>query len=84
MSLPRFSFRWLSPVLAALLLAAVASLPAKGEPPLTAQTQKSGGPRPAEQTAVVFDHADLAFEVLPKRRRITGVAFPVDGGQTAA
>lgn len=59
---------------AALLLAAVASLPAKGEPPLTAQTQKSGGPRPAEQTAVIFDHADLAFEVLPKRRRITGVA----------
>jgi aminopeptidase N len=59
---------------AALLLAAVASLPAKGEPLLTAQTQKSGGPRPAEQTAVVFDHADLAFEVLPKRRRITGVA----------
>lgn len=57
-----------------LLAVAAAALPAKGEPPLTAQTQRSGGARPAEQTAVTFEHADLAFEVLPKRQRINGVA----------
>lgn len=60
--------------ISAVLLAAAATLPAKGEPPLTAQTQQSGGARPPEQTAVTFNHADLAFEILPKRRRITGVA----------
>ncbi len=57
-----------------LLLAAAGPLPDKGEPPLTEQTQISGGPRPAEQTAVTFDHADLSFEVLPKQRRIQGDA----------
>ena len=59
-------------ILPLLLLAA--ALPDKGEPLLTAQTQRSGGARPAEQTAVTFDHADLSFEVLPARRRLAGVA----------
>jgi aminopeptidase N len=58
----------------ALALLAGAALPQKGEPPLTVPTQRSGGARPAEQTAVTFEHADLAFEVLPARRRINGVA----------
>lgn len=62
----------MSLTLAALLLAA--ALPQKGEPPLTPQTQVSGGPRPPEQTALRFDHADLQFEVLPATRRIEGVA----------
>lgn len=48
--------------------------PAKGTPPITAQTQKSGGERPPEQLALRFDTADLAFEVLPERHRLTGVA----------
>jgi len=61
-------------ILSLLLLAAATPLPEKGEPPLTAQTQVSGGPRPAEQTALSFDHADLSFEVLPKQRRIRGDA----------
>lgn len=65
--------------LAALLLPPVsapgpAGLPQKGEPPLTAQTQISGGPRPSEQTGVTFDHADLSIEVRPKQRRIEGSA----------
>ena len=60
--------------LAAFLLLAADRLPGKGEPPLTAQTKISGGPRPAEQTALTFEHADLSFEVLPATRRIEGVA----------
>ncbi|KKI18169.1 M1 family metallopeptidase [Sphingomonas sp. Ag1] len=58
-----------------LLIAAASSLPDKGQPPLTAQTRMSGGPRPAEQTAVRFDHADLSFEVVPRQRRIRGDAL---------
>jgi aminopeptidase N len=61
----------LAPLLAA---AAQTTPPAKGSPPLTEQTQKSGGERPAEQLAVRFDSADLAFEVLPATYRLTGVA----------
>jgi len=60
--------------LAAVALTAAADLPKKGEPPLTAQTQRSGGERPPEQLAVSFDAADLALEVLPRTRRLTGVA----------
>ncbi len=57
-----------------LLLLAASPLPDKGEPPLTTQTQISGGARPAEQMAVSFDHADLSFELLPRQRRIRGDA----------
>jgi aminopeptidase N len=60
--------------LAALALTATAPLPKKGEPSLTAQTQKSGGPRPAEQLAVQFDSADLSFEVLPDKQQLSGIA----------
>ena len=48
--------------------------PAKGTPPVTAQTQRSGGVRPPEQLAMRFDSADLAFELLPDRYRLEGVA----------
>ncbi|MBB4619543.1 M1 family metallopeptidase [Sphingomonas abaci] len=48
--------------------------PAKGTPPVTAQTQRSGGVRPPEQLAMRFDTADLAFELLPDRYRLEGVA----------
>lgn len=60
--------------LLALLATAAADLPKKGEPPITALTKQSGGERPAEQLALRFDAADLAFEVLPERRRLNGVA----------
>ncbi len=48
--------------------------PAKGTPALTEQTKVSGGLRPAEQTALTFDRADLAFELHPDSYRLTGVA----------
>ncbi len=51
-----------------------AQLPRKGEPAITAQTQRSGGVLTPEQTALQFDHADLAFEVLPDAQRLNGVA----------
>ncbi|WP_442800499.1 M1 family metallopeptidase [Sphingomonas sp. EC-HK361] len=51
-----------------------ASVPGKGEPPLTEQTMKSGGQRPAEQLAMTFDSADLAFEVVPDTHVLNGVA----------
>ncbi len=60
--------------LACLAAAAEADVPKKGDPPLTALTMRSGGARPAEQLAVRFDAADLAFEVLPETGRLTGVA----------
>ena len=58
----------------AVALLAAAPLPKKGEPTLTAQTQRSGGVLTPEQTALRFDSADLAFEVLPDTQSLTGVA----------
>ncbi|KQT33021.1 peptidase M1 [Sphingomonas sp. Leaf412] len=46
------------------------ALPQKGEPPISAQTQVSGGVRPAEQEALSFERADLSFDVDPAKRRI--------------
>ncbi len=51
-----------------------AQLPQKGEPAITAQTERSGGVLTPEQTALRFDHADLVFEVLPDTRTLNGVA----------
>ena len=61
-------------LLAPVLLAGAAPLSKKGEPPITAQTQKSGGARAPEQLAVRFDTADLQFEVLPATQQLRGVA----------
>ncbi len=60
--------------LAAALQSAATTPPAKGTPPITAQTEKSGGVRPAEQLAVTFDSADLQFEVLPETYSLNGIA----------
>ncbi len=46
----------------------------KGQPPLTAQTQRSGGPTLPEQAALQFDSADLAIEILPERQNIMATA----------
>jgi len=59
---------------AVALLTAAAPLPKKGEPAITAQTQRSGGVLTPEQTALQFDSADLAFEVLPETESLNGVA----------
>ena len=40
---------------------------------ITAQTRKQGGPMPAEQMALVFDHLDHALKVFPGEKRIEGV-----------
>ncbi len=61
-------------VASATALLAAAPLPKKGEPAITAQTQRSGGVLTPEQTALRFDSADLAFEVLPETESLTGVA----------
>jgi aminopeptidase N len=58
----------------ATALLAAAPLPKKGEPAITAQTQRSGGVLTPEQTALRFDSADLAFEVLPETESLNGIA----------
>src|SRR5882757_8335011 len=59
---------------AALLLLGGATLPKKGEPPISEQTQRSGGPIDPWQARLAFDTADLAFEVLPEQEALSGVA----------
>lgn len=61
-------------MIAALLLVAATALPGKGQPPISAQTQRSGGVRPAAQQSVRFDSADLSFDVDVAHRRIAGRA----------
>jgi len=46
----------------------------KGLPPITEQTQKSGGPIAPDQAALDFDSADLALEVFPDTERLAGIA----------
>jgi len=58
----------------ALLASTAADLPKKGEPPITAQTARSGGVIDPDQAKLQFDHADLAFEVLPETETLNGVA----------
>ena len=58
----------------AVALAAAQTLPKKGEPPITPQTARSGGPVDPEQAKLAFDVADLQFEVLPETRTLNGVA----------
>lgn len=57
-----------------MLVSAAVPAPEKGQPPLTAQTQRSGGPVDPEQAALAFDHADLAIEVFPDRQSIAATA----------
>lgn len=50
------------------------SIPGPGQPAITAQTARSGGPIDSDQARLRFDAADLRFEVLPGQRRLNGVA----------
>src|SRR3546814_13106361 len=61
-------------LLAVATAASAQTLPEKGEPPISAQTDISGGERPPEQQAMRFDVADPAIEVLPETRRLKGRA----------
>ncbi len=56
------------------LLLPAAALPKKGEPPITAQTQRSGGLINPDQAKLGFDSADLAIEVFPEKEAISAVA----------
>jgi aminopeptidase N len=60
------------------IVALLAPLPAiaadPGQPPLTAQTARSGAPLAPEQAAVRFDSGSLAFEIFPDDERIAGDA----------
>ena len=50
---------------------------------VTAQTRKMGGPMPAEQMALIFDHLDLALKVFPDRQHIEGVTtLRLSGGES--
>jgi aminopeptidase N len=69
--------------LVAALLVATAAMPglaraeaprAAGGAPLTAQTMRSGGAVGAERAALAFETADLAIELLPETRQLSGVA----------
>ena len=60
--------------LIAAAAAGAATLPRKGEPPLTAQTQRSGGPVDPDQAKVQFETADLSFEILPDTEQLKAVA----------
>ena len=68
------------PLAAASLVALIAgpaagqTLPKKGEPAISKQTQKSGGVIDADQAKLQFDTADLKFEVLPETQTLKGVA----------
>ena len=46
----------------------------RSEQPLPPHTLASGGPKPAEQAALDFAHADLSFRVKPDSRSIEGDA----------
>ena len=61
-------------LIAPLAASAQITLPKKGEPPISAQTQVSGGVRPAEQAALSLAAADLSFTLDPALRRLTARA----------
>jgi aminopeptidase N len=61
--------------IATLLTLLGATIPSKpGEPPLTVQTMRSGGPIDPEQAKLRFDAADLAFDVRPESYQLFGLA----------
>ena len=64
----------MTPLLLPLALLAADPPPAKGEPPLTEQTRRSGGAVDPEQAKLRFDAADLRIELLPATRVLAGVA----------
>ncbi|NCP11576.1 MAG: M1 family metallopeptidase [Sphingomonadales bacterium] len=60
--------------LAALAAVQSPALAEKGKPALTAHSEETGLPLTAEQQSVSFDHAALAWEILPDSETIKGDA----------
>ncbi|MDR3447034.1 MULTISPECIES: M1 family metallopeptidase [unclassified Dyella] len=73
MSTPRLLSFALCAALATLAHAEDAK-PAPEQPPLTEQTQRSGGQLPVEQQRVNFDHAELHFSVDPAQQSLDAEA----------
>lgn len=68
------SFRIRALVACAASLLAVSAAQAQ-EPPKTSDLSlETGGPTPAEQRSLGFDHADLRFKILPDKKAIEGEA----------
>jgi hypothetical protein len=66
------SFRTLAACAASLIALSTANA---AEPLKTsALSLDTGGPMPAEQQALGFDHADLTFKILPDKKAIEGEA----------
>ena len=65
---------WHRCALPVLLALTAAALPEKGLPPLTTQTQRSGGAIDPDQARLSFDSVDLAIEILPDTAMISGTA----------
>lgn len=57
-----------------MLVLIAAAPPRKGEPPITTQTQKSGGVIDPDQAKLDFESADLAIEVFPDKEVISATA----------
>lgn len=57
-----------------MLALIAAAPPRKGEPPITTQTQKSGGVVDPDQAKLDFESADLAIEVFPDKEAISATA----------
>ena len=75
--MPTLRPRLLTLGLAALLgshVAFAADTSAKDQPPLSEQTQRSGGTMPAEQKRLNFDHAELHFAVDPAEQTLDATA----------
>lgn len=67
--------RALAACAASLLALSAASMAPAAEPLKTsALSLETGGPMPAEQQALAFDHADLKFKILPDKKAIEGEA----------
>lgn len=65
---------FLASSLSLLTLVAAGSALAAGSAELTDTTRDSGRPMAPEQAAVVFEHADLSFKLIPADKRLEGDA----------
>ncbi len=61
-------------LLASAAMSTGAAAQKRGEPPITATTQASGGPIDPARAALRLEHADLAIEVMPATYTLRGTA----------
>ena len=68
------SFRYLAAGAASLLVLSAVAADAAEPLKTSEKSLETGGPMPAEQAALAFDHADLKFKILPDKKAIEGEA----------